>query len=86
MNKRTREVWKHNVDQELGYISKLAASPFTAYISVDTEFPGFVYRPPPSPSEEQLYAVMKRNVDMMKPIQLGFTFYTAEGQSTGFSW
>lgn len=83
--KKVTEVWKHNIVHEFEAISKFAASPNTRYISLDTEFSGFLRQTPLNASQEHRYQDMKHNVDTMKMIQLGFTFYNANGESSN-SW
>ncbi|ONK70532.1 uncharacterized protein A4U43_C05F34690 [Asparagus officinalis] len=63
----------------------LAESSSSTYVAMDTEFPGFLYRTPFGASEERRYRDMRRNVDAMKIIQLGLTFYDHEGVFKG-SW
>lgn len=83
----TREVWSHNLEHEFNLISVLVASQRCTYIAMDAEFPGFIFQTPFRASEEQRYEDMRRNVEMMKVIQLGLTFYDEGGQrSPGLSW
>ncbi|KAF5801862.1 putative poly(A)-specific ribonuclease [Helianthus annuus] len=79
-----REVWSHNLHSEFHLIrSIIDTHPF---ISMDTEFPGVVYRhsPPAGKSHthhppEQNYKLLKSNVDVLNIIQLGLTLSDASG-------
>ncbi|KAH6773271.1 hypothetical protein C2S51_011675 [Perilla frutescens var. frutescens] len=83
-----REVWQSNLAAEISLIQRhLQEFP---YISMDTEFPGIVFKPPIPPkskhnppppplSPSELYALMKRNVDTLCIIQLGLTLSDAVG-------
>ncbi|PON47255.1 Ribonuclease [Trema orientale] len=81
-----RQVWAHNLQSEFHLIRALL--PRYSCISMDTEFPGFVYQPPVDPSrplrKPQLqpsdqYQVMKANVDALNIIQVGLTLADAHG-------
>ncbi|PON65401.1 Ribonuclease [Parasponia andersonii] len=85
-----REVWAHNLHSEFELLRVLV--PLYPYISMDTEFPGFVFQPPAvDPSHEpdpyyvrklkpsDQYAVMKSNVDALNVIQVGLTLADADG-------
>lgn len=85
MESTTREVWQDNLECELNCMSRMAAT-HGDYISIDTEFPGFLYNTPRHVSVTQRYGDMKRNVDALKIVQLGLTFYNKAGESLGFSW
>ncbi|XP_034594611.1 probable CCR4-associated factor 1 homolog 11 [Setaria viridis] len=71
-----RPVTAANYEAQLDAIgSLLTRYPF---VSIDTEYPGTVHRPPPGRSENQLapyerYALVKANVDELPIVQLGIT-------------
>ncbi|KAI6652529.1 CCR4-NOT transcription complex subunit 7 [Oopsacas minuta] len=72
-------IWKHNLEDEFMRI-RVIVQKFPC-ISMDTEFPGVVARPRGefrSASEYQ-YQLLRCNVDMLKIIQLGITFFDLEG-------
>lgn len=64
----------------------LVSLPDSSYVCIDTEFPGFINHTPIGASSQQRYVEMKRNVEAMKLIQLGFTLYSRDGPSIGSSW
>ncbi|KAL7098987.1 hypothetical protein ACP275_09G053700 [Erythranthe tilingii] len=80
-------VWPHNLMSEFSRIDSCVS--LFPYVSIDTEFPGIVYHHQiniPKYSMESLspaefYAVMKRNVDALKLIQLGLTLSSSDGRS-----
>ncbi|KAK9755309.1 hypothetical protein RND81_01G017200 [Saponaria officinalis] len=76
---KIREVWACNVDREFDYIrSAIDDFPF---ISMDTEFPGVVYRhnDRDNVSPALNYSVLKKNVDALNIIQFGLTLSDSKG-------
>lgn len=72
-------IWKHNLEDEFIRIRSIVQK--YPCIGMDTEFPGVVARPRGefrSASEYQ-YQLLRCNVDMLKIIQLGLTFFDQEG-------
>lgn len=83
-----RSVWNHNLEEEFAIIRQLSA--YYPYVALDTEFPGVVYEAPMNPrylSPDQRYALIKKNVDCLKLIQLGLTLSTSvRGNGIYVTW
>jgi len=76
---RIKEVWASNLEEEFKEICKVVQQ--YPYVAMDTEFPGVVARPIgefKSTSDYQ-YQLLRCNVDLLKIIQLGLTFFNKEG-------
>ena len=81
MNSRIREVWRHNLEQEMAVLRLLVLE--YPYVSMDAEFPGIVARPIGNfagSKAEYHYQTLRCNVDILKPIQVGITLWTPEGE------
>jgi len=78
---RIKEVWGHNLEEEFKAISCLVAE--FPYVAMDTEFPGVVARPIGEfkSTADYQYQLLRCNVDLLKIIQLGLTFFNAEGDT-----
>jgi CCR4-NOT transcription complex subunit 7/8 len=78
---RIREVWKQNLDTEMHMLRQLIQK--YPYVAMDAEFPGIVARPIGNfagSKAEYHYQTLRCNVDILKPIQIGITLYSADGQ------
>lgn len=78
---RIREVWKHNLDHEFHMLRQLVQR--YPFVSMDAEFPGIVARPIghfAGSKAEYHYQTLRCNVDILKPIQVGITLWTPEGE------
>ncbi|VFR02710.1 unnamed protein product [Cuscuta campestris] len=80
-----REVWAHNLQSEFKIIEKVVDS--YNYVSMDTEFPGVVFKQEGFPcpggrrwrSAAEQYMLLKMNVDALNIIQIGLTLSDADG-------
>jgi len=75
---KIREVWGYNLEYEMKLIKKLSLS--YKYLAMDTEFPGIVVRQKREKYGLHNYQNIKDNVDLLKLIQLGFTFCNDKGE------
>lgn len=79
-----RQVWSDNLDTEFELIRGVIDQ--YPYISMDTEFPGVVFRPKHGDANTHhhrrpadLYRILKSNVDALNLIQVGLTFTDCDG-------
>ncbi|KAL9253802.1 putative CCR4-associated factor 1 homolog 11 [Drosera capensis] len=91
-----REVYSHNLASEFDIIRGLIDD--YPFISMDTEFPGVIYRHNPAVNPNNLrpsdlYRLLKSNVDALCLIQVGLTLSEAQGnlpdlgtETTRFIW
>eukprot|EP00039_Didymoeca_costata_P019227 m.336707 g.336707 ORF g.336707 m.336707 type:complete len:271 (+) comp17938_c0_seq1:202-1014(+) len=75
-----RDVWQSNLEDEFTAIREVVIK--FPYIAMDTEFPGVVARPVGEfrSMPEYNFQVLRINVDILKMIQLGLTFFDADGK------
>lgn len=78
---RLWDVWSCNFQEGMRRVRRLALN--ARYVAVDTEFPGVVAKVfgEYTNSFEQAYHNIKVNIDMLRPIQIGFSFFGERGQS-----
>ncbi|CAH8507853.1 unnamed protein product [Heterobilharzia americana] len=78
---RVWDVWTHNFHEGMRLVRRLVRD--CRYVAVDTEFPGVVAKVfgEYANSFEQAYHNIKVNIDMLKPIQIGFSFFDESGQT-----
>jgi len=76
---RVREVWDYNLEDEFEIIRNIVDQ--YPYVAMDTEFPGVVVRSVGNfqRAGQFQYATLRRNVNMLKLIQLGLTFTDEDG-------
>ncbi|XP_023733904.1 probable CCR4-associated factor 1 homolog 11 [Lactuca sativa] len=79
-----REVWSENLESEFEFLRSVIDQ--YSYISMDTEFPGVVFRRSVDPAKPYThrqpsdhYKLLKSNVDVLNLIQLGLTLTDAAG-------
>lgn len=79
MDKNIRDVWAHNLEDEMKKISELIED--YPYIAMDTEFPGQIAKPFGSfaSQEDYTYQLTRLNVDFLKIIQIGITLGDGRG-------
>ncbi|GJN00999.1 hypothetical protein PR202_ga18229 [Eleusine coracana subsp. coracana] len=76
-----RDVWAANLADEFAYLGALL--PHFPVVHVDTEFPGTVHdsaTPRHLRGPREVYALVKRNVDALKPLQIGVALSGAAGR------
>jgi len=73
------DVWAGNLEESFAMIRDIVVQ--FPYLGMDTEFPGVVAKPIGSfrSQSEYHFQVLRTNVDLLKIIQLGITFFDAEG-------
>jgi CCR4-NOT transcription complex subunit 7/8 len=78
---RIKDVWAHNLEEEFSAIRKLL--PKYCYVAMDTEFPGVVARPIGDfkTTADYLYQLLRCNVDLLRIIQLGLSFFDEDGKT-----
>ncbi|XP_041358303.1 CCR4-NOT transcription complex subunit 7-like [Gigantopelta aegis] len=76
-----RDVWAHNLEEEFRNVRQIVQK--YSYIAMDTEFPGVVARPIGEfrSTTEYQYQMLTCNVNLLKIIQIGFTFMDENGNS-----
>ncbi|KAM0859209.1 hypothetical protein ACQ4PT_047345 [Festuca glaucescens] len=74
-------VWAWNFDQESSILRSFAMG--ARYVAVDVHYPGVVHHPGKDHNAlttEQRYALVKRNVDALKPLQVGIAVCDSQGR------
>jgi len=81
---RIQEVWAWNFREEAEACFEAVRSCSSGvFIAFDVEFPGFMQQPPLSATRNEQYAALRRNVDMLHPIQLGIVIADVNGAVRG---
>ncbi|CAG0916154.1 unnamed protein product [Notodromas monacha] len=75
-----REVWASNLREEMQNVREIVKE--YHFVAMDTEFPGVVANPIGNfrSSFDYQYQLLRCNVDLLRIIQLGLTFYDGEGR------
>ncbi|KAA0203653.1 hypothetical protein HAZT_HAZT010209 [Hyalella azteca] len=75
-----REVWKSNLEDEFDSIRQVVKH--YPYVAMDTEFPGVVAKPIGEfvSNADFQYQLLRCNVDLLKIIQLGLSFFDENGK------
>lgn len=75
-----REVWKDSLDEEFNTIRQVVQH--YPYVAMDTEFPGVVAKPIGEfvSNADFQYQLLRCNVDLLKIIQLGLSFFDENGK------
>lgn len=86
LNCGIKDVWAHNLEDEFAAIRKLL--PKYSYVAMDTEFPGVVARPIGEfkTTADYMYQFLRCNVDLLRIIQLGFSFFDEDGKTPNDSY
>mmetsp|Transcript_127439 Transcript_127439/g.284983 ORF Transcript_127439/g.284983 Transcript_127439/m.284983 type:complete len:360 (+) Transcript_127439:148-1227(+) len=80
-----KEVWSWNFDAEFDELLTAVAScqAHGVVLALDTEFPGFLCEEPPFAVQAVRYWALRENVDLLRPIQLGFAVSSCSGVLCG---
>ncbi|KAL5547465.1 hypothetical protein UlMin_002696 [Ulmus minor] len=78
-NIHIRDVWADNLEEEMLKIRDIVQS--FPYVGLDSRFPGVLMNCGKGnmTSSEYSYQILKENVNMLKLIQLGLTFFDGNG-------
>jgi len=83
-DRRVRQVWAHNLNEEFGgLLDALAACGPGAYVALDMEFPGLPRERPEHAAREGRYQALRRDADLLQPVQLGLALADAGGALRG---
>ncbi|KAM3353408.1 hypothetical protein ACQJBY_024521 [Aegilops geniculata] len=84
---QVRPVWAGSFNEEWGYLLSFAAC--ARYVAVDVHYPGLVHAAGQDLSSltvEHRYALMKANVDGLKPLQVGIAVCDHQGQQVAWEF
>jgi CCR4-NOT transcription complex subunit 7/8 len=73
-----RKVWARNFTAEMDALDAFATR--ARHVAVNVQYPGS------SATAEKRYAVLKANVDALKPLQLGLAVLRDDGQCTAWEF
>lgn len=76
-----KDVWADNIEEEFATIRQLITKYY--YVAMDTQFPGFVAKPIGDFKSlaDYEYQMLRCNVDLLKIIQLGLSFFDKNGNT-----
>lgn len=76
-----KDIWANNLEEEFRKIRQVIQQ--YKYVAMDTEFPGVVARPIGEfrSTADYQYQLLRCNVDLLKIIQIGFTFMDENGET-----
>lgn len=76
-----KDIWSNNLEEEFRKVRQVIQQ--YKYVAMDTEFPGVVARPIGEfrSTADYQYQLLRCNVDLLKIIQIGFTFMDENGQT-----
>mmetsp|Transcript_62508 Transcript_62508/g.161010 ORF Transcript_62508/g.161010 Transcript_62508/m.161010 type:complete len:459 (+) Transcript_62508:95-1471(+) len=80
---RVHEVWSWNLEAEFNELATIVAAEAHAILAFDTEFPGFLRQEHRSAAPAARYEALRENVDVLRPIQLGVSVASADGEIRG---
>ncbi|CAE8589793.1 unnamed protein product, partial [Polarella glacialis] len=78
-----REVWSWNLEAEFDELLAALAGEDSAFIALDTEFPGFLCEDHLAAHLDLRYWALRENCDLLNPIQLGLAVADKDGLGLG---
>lgn len=82
--RRVRDVWRWNFHREFDEFMHAAANAGAgSIVALDTEFAGFLYKERKCAAWEMRYQALRANVEVLRPIQIGFAISNGDGVLQG---